>query len=167
MELEFRLGTAMDLEEITTLFEGAKELMISQNILQWDDIYPTKEDYEEDIKNGQLYVGIYDGIIASVFTVNRNCDEQYGNGEWNYSGNRWMTIHRLCVNAKVQNKGIGTATMKEIERLVKHMGTEAIRLDAFTQNPFSLSMYRKLGYKETGFAQWRKGRFYLMEKILI
>ena len=45
-------------------------------------------------------------------------------------------------------------------------GNSSIKLDAFTQNPIALSMYEKLGYKVKGYADWRKGKFVLMEKVL-
>lgn len=43
---------------------------------------------------------------------------------------------------------------------------ESIRLDVFTQNPFALRLYEKTGYRKTGTADWRKGKFILMEKVL-
>ena len=46
-------------------------------------------------------------------------------------------------------------------------GKRAIRLDAFSKNPFALKMYIALGYTVVGEARWRKGLFYLMEKVLI
>jgi ribosomal protein S18 acetylase RimI-like enzyme len=44
------------------------------------------------------------------------------------------------------------------------MGIDTIRLDVFTLNPYALKMYEKSGYIKVGFAHWRKGEFYLMEK---
>jgi ribosomal protein S18 acetylase RimI-like enzyme len=85
---------------------------------------------------------------------------------WNYRGKNFVILHRLCVKAERQNEGIGTKTMIEIERRVKNTGIQAIRLDTFSQNPFALNMYKKLGYKKTGQAHWRKGLFYLFEKQL-
>ena len=75
-----------------------------------------------------------------------------------------MIVHRLCVNPQYQNIGIGTKTMMKIEDMVKKMGVNSIRLDAFTENPQALRLYEKLGYTTTGYADWRKGRFALMEK---
>lgn len=56
--------------------------------------------------------------------------------------------------------------MQYIEKEVSSMGFQAIRLDAFTENPFALKLYDNLGYSRVGYADWRKGRFYLMEKYL-
>ena len=46
------------------------------------------------------------------------------------------------------------------------MGYESVRLDVFTKNPFAQKLYRNNGYKVRGYADWRKGRFDLMEKEL-
>lgn len=75
-------------------------------------------------------------------------------------------IHRLCVNPKFQKRGIGTRTLQYIENQVKDQGIETIRLDVFTLNPYALRLYEKLGYNKVGYANWRKGRFQLMEKRL-
>lgn len=38
--------------------------------------------------------------------------------------------------------------------------------DIVTQNPFAQKLYRHNGYESRGYADWRKGRFDLMEKKL-
>lgn len=43
---------------------------------------------------------------------------------------------------------------------------EAIRLDVFSRNPYSQRLYARAGYVQTGIADWRMGRFYLMEKYI-
>jgi hypothetical protein len=37
---------------------------------------------------------------------------------------------------------------------------------SITENPFAQNLYRHNGYEARGFADWRKGRFDLMEKKL-
>ena len=49
---------------------------------------------------------------------------------------------------------------------LKDMGYNAVRLDTFTENPFAQRLYRHNGYESRGYADWRKGRFDLMEKAL-
>ena len=63
-------------------------------------------------------------------------------------------------------QGIGNAVLAGIETQLLEMGYESVRLDVFTQNPFALRLYQKNGYLERGHADWRKGRFLLMEKRL-
>ena len=65
-----------------------------------------------------------------------------------------------------QNQGMGKKILTNIEEQVRSMGYESVRLDVFTGNPFALKLYDKSGYETRGYADWRKGRFALMEKKL-
>lgn len=165
-KIDFRKANKADISEIIQFVNNAKIVMESQGIFQWDEIYPTVEDFEEDFKNDYLYVGEVEGKLAVVFVLNQLSDEEYKNGKWEHPEKSYIVLHRLCVNPEFQNKGLGRTTMLHIENLLKSQGIEAIRLDAFTENPFSLKMYNRLGFKTVGFADWRKGRFCLMEKYL-
>lgn len=166
MHIEYRMAELKDLKEIWKLVQNAVNTMIQQNILQWDEIYPNEEVLRQDIEKKQLYVGIYDKQVAVLYVINQEYEEEYKNGNWKYEDKSFCVIHRLCVNPIFQNRGIGRTTMQYIEKEVSSMGFQAIRLDAFTGNPFALKLYDNLGYSRVGYADWRKGRFYLMEKYL-
>ena len=140
--------------------------MEKDNIHQWDEIYPDKAILEEDISKNQMYIGKIENKIAVCFVLSEECDEEYKNGKWLNPNTKFNVIHRLCVNPDFQNQGIATKTMKYIEDLSKSQGYEEIRLDCFTQNPYSQKLYNKAGYFITGYANWRKGRFELREKKL-
>lgn len=162
----FRSAVETDLDDVYQVFVSAIVEMNRCNIPQWDEIYPDREILKDDILKKQLYLGIINNEIASAYVVNQECDEQYRNGKWHFPNASFCVIHRLCVNHKFQNKGIGTVTMEHIESELKNKGIETIRLDAFTLNPYALRMYEKLGYIKVGCANWRKGQFYLLEKKL-
>lgn len=166
MQIEYRIAGLEDLKEICELVQNAINTMIQQNILQWDEIYPNEEVLRQDIEKKQLYVGISDRQIAVIYVINQECEDEYKNGKWKYVDKSFCIIHRLCVNPIFQNKGIGRSTMQHIEKEVLSRGIQAIRLDAFTGNPFALKLYDNLGYSRVGHADWRKGKFYLMEKYL-
>lgn len=163
-EIQYRIGTQEDLEEICNLFESAIDTMIQNKILQWDEIYPTKEDLQQDIDQGQLYVGIVKDRIAVVYVLNRESDEQYQNGKWKNPEEPYYVVHRLCVDPVFQNQGIARQTLLHIEEQLAGWGIHAIRLDVFSENPYSQKLYAHLGYTQVGYADWRKGKFYLMEK---
>ena len=140
--------------------------MNRNNISQWDEFYPDRELLQEDISKNQLYLGTTGGDIASIYVLNSECEEEYEDGDWQYPDATFGVIHRLCVNPKLQNRGVGRLTVEHIEQELKTQGVETIRLDAFTLNPFALKMYDKLGFAKVGTVDWRKGRFWLMEKKL-
>ena len=164
MTLQYRKATITDLEEIYTLVSLAIDEMIEHDILQWDEIYPTKEDFRNDINNDHLYVGLVDEQIAVVYALNQECDKEYENGCWKYPDQPYYVVHRLCVHPDFQHRGIAKQTLLHIEAQLSKKNIHAIRLDAFSNNPFSLKLYGSLNYSRVGYADWRKGRFYLMEK---
>lgn len=164
MILKYRKSTPNDIEEICNIVHDAIVVMERHNIFQWDDLYPTEEDFREDIAKGQLYVGLVNNQIAVVYTLNQECDTEYENGKWKYSEESYYIIHRLCVNPAFQNRGIAKSTLLHIERQLRAIGIHVIRLDVFQNNPFAISLYHSLGYSEVGYANWRKGKFSLMEK---
>ncbi len=114
---------------IEELVQQAIEKMEKQGIHQWDDLYPTKEDFEED--------------------------EEYA-----------YVVHRLCVRPSFQRCGIAKQTLSRIEEQVREQNGQSIRLDVFSENPFSMRLYTSCGYQKTGETTWRKGVFYFMEKCL-
>ena len=44
MDIQYRMATLEDLQEICNLFDDAVETMIQNKIFQWDELYPTKKD---------------------------------------------------------------------------------------------------------------------------
>ncbi|MDR2044427.1 MAG: GNAT family N-acetyltransferase [Clostridium sp.] len=164
--MELRLVKIEDINVIDKIFKHSIENMIKNNIFQWDEIYPNKEILENDIRKNQMYKIILNSNIVSVFVLNKEYDKEYLSAKWEYDGNNFVILHRLCVNAEYQNRGFGVKTMLCIEKHLKNNGIESIRLDVFSKNPIALKLYNKLGYKRTGEATGRKGLFYFMEKIM-
>lgn len=163
-ELLLKKANIEDLGNIVKVYKNAINEMNKNNISQWDEEYPNEEILGNDIINGHMIVGKINSKIASIVVLNQDSDEEYKNGDWKYKELAFAVVHRLCVNPDFQNKGIGTGTMLLIEDLLKEKGIETIRLDAFSSNPFAISMYEKLGYIRAGEVNWRKGLFYLYEK---
>jgi ribosomal protein S18 acetylase RimI-like enzyme len=160
------LAKTEDLNIINDIYKNAIENMIKNSIFQWDEIYPNKNIIESDIVKKQLYKVIFENNIISAFVLNKEYDNEYSNGIWNYNGNNFIVLHRLCLNTKYQNKGFGTKIMLHIENYLKSKNINSIRLDAFSENLIALKLYNKLGYKKVGEANFRKGLFILFEKIL-
>lgn len=166
MDIKYRIAKEDDINIICDLVASAIRNMENQNILQWDTIYPARDDFLEDIKKGELFVGLLNDEIAVIYTVNAECEEEYKNGNWKYPDSSFRVIHRLCVHPKFQNQSIAQNTLIHIETELQKQRVESIRLDAFSNNPFALKLYSNNGYEKVGFADFRKGKFFLMEKHL-
>ncbi len=166
MNIQYRQAKAADLDGIAALAGQAAARMVSQGIDQWDELYPIREDFEQDIIRGQLTVGMLGDEIAVIYTINGEYEPEYESAKWKDPDKPFCILHRLCVNPLFQNQGIARRTMEHIEQEAAAKGIRAIRLDVFSQNPHALKLYRNRGFEEVGTARWRKGLFYLMEKYL-
>ena len=155
-----------NVSEIMDLIKSAVCNMEQFGIYQWDELYPTKEDIINDINDNELYIGKVEDKIVVIYVINKSCDVEYNNGDWQYPNAEYRIIHRLCVQPDFQQQGIAKMTMQYIEDELRQSNINAIRLDAFTENPYALKLYKNLGYSIVGNADWRKGRFYLMEKYI-
>lgn len=75
--LNFRGATFQDVSAIMDLISAAIHRMEQRNICQWDSLYPTREDFEDDINKGYLQVGTVNSEIVVVYAVNQEFDEEY------------------------------------------------------------------------------------------
>lgn len=166
VNMKYKVAKEGDIESICRMVRSAIVEMERNNISQWDNIYPTKDNFLSDIEKQELFVGILEDEIAVIYAINKESDEQYRNGIWKYPDCEYRVIHRLCVDPKYQNRGIAKNILGHIENTLRGAGVETIRLDVFCDNPFALSLYHSNGYEEVGVANWRKGKFFLMEKHL-
>ena len=97
MNITFRKAIHTDIQEIVTLVAEAIQAMEAHRIFQWDDLYPTKEDFLEDIRKEELYVGMVHERIAVIYALNQECDDAYHAVKWSLPESNYFTIHRLCV----------------------------------------------------------------------
>lgn len=164
MYIDFRSAKDSDVYAVLDILKRASQKMTEQGIDQWDDLYPDISDVTNDISEGCMFIGEHDGQIVSVYTFNRKWDEEYKNGSWKYPEDSCAVIHRLCVDPVSQNSGIGKNTLQHIEKTAADEGIRSLRLDVFSKNPYALRLYQNLNYNIAGFAEFRKGKFYLMEK---
>lgn len=166
MERIFRPAGLADYDEVLEVFQSAVGHMRSQNIEQWDEIYPDPNTLLEDIKSGQMYLLGEDGAIFSAVVLNEDQAEEYQTGDWQYEDGRIAVLHRLCVHPGYQKKGIGRETILASEHLLVEMGYTTVRLDTFVENPHAVRLYESMGYSHAGKVVFRKGEFYLFEKQL-
>lgn len=162
--MHYRKGTINDIDPVFDMVKKVIDDMNRRGLYQWDDIYPAKSDFLSDIENDTLYVLENENAIIAVYVISEESDEAYDKCKWDNPDDTTCIIHRLCIDPEYQNNGLGKKIMQHIEEQAKKMDYESIRLDVFTENPCALALYKNSGYEERGYADWRKGRFLLMEK---
>ena len=78
--MEYQLGKTEQLDDICSLIAAAVKTMENQGILQWDELYPTREDFAEDISKGTLYTVTEKDTLIAIYVISTECDQAYLNG---------------------------------------------------------------------------------------
>ena len=164
-----RKATLKDLDAILKITKSCAEEMISKNIFQWNDSYPNRKAFENDIHNGRLYVREEKRKIIGSICVSDFMDEEYLAVRWLSTSNNNIYIHRLAVDPTSQGQGFGQDMMNFAENFAKRKNYQSIRLDTFSMNVRNQRFYKQRGYKRLGsifFPNQSKEPFYCYELIL-
>jgi len=164
--MSITLGLPNDLETWDKLQCSVKCHLQTQNILQWDNIYPTRESGLRDLQNGTLYVIKDTERILACLTIDQEFPEEYHKLTWNLMG-PVASCHRLMVAPDQQKQGFGKQLMSFAETIALQQGCQSIRLDAYAANVAANALYNSLGYHFVGTLQFRTGLFNCYEKSTI
>jgi GNAT superfamily N-acetyltransferase len=166
MNPAIRHASLVDAPALLQLTRDCIAAMRAAGIEQWDEVYPNAEVIARDIAAGALQVMCENDGIAACITIDRHMDPLWKDLDWNADGDPCAVVHRLMVHPAHQGRGIAKHFMIHAEIVARKMDCRSIRLDCFLQNPASMALYPKLGYRRTGTAQMRKGPFAGFEKLL-
>ncbi|MGB1371429.1 MAG: GNAT family N-acetyltransferase [Flavobacteriaceae bacterium] len=162
-----RKATVLDLNSIMQITKACANHMINQQIYQWNDHYPNRNAFENDVQRGELYVYMQNNICIGCIVITTIKDVEYVPIEW-LTKNKNIYIHRLAVHPKYQGKGIAQQMMTFAENFAKINGYFSVRLDTFSQNKRNQKFYETRGYKRLGniyFPKQSKHPFYCYELV--
>ncbi len=163
-DLAVRPARPEDMDAVENLFRDAIASMQAQGIDQWDEQYPDRDVMDADQAAGTLWIFEKSGELAVVVTLNEDAYCEYAKIPWRHAEVRPLLVHRLCVRADLQGRGIARSVMLWVERHASEQGYGAIRLDTFTENRSAIRLYEGLGYEYVAAMTARKGRFPCYEK---
>lgn len=159
-------AASLDRTALVALKDACIARMRAEGIEQWDEVYPSSINIEQDIAAGTLHVLRSNGEIAGCLTLDEKLDPLWQDMDWQPVSGPVAAVHRVMVHPAKQGRGLAKQLMLHAETLARTNGGHSIRLDAFASNPAALALYDRLGYRRTGSALMRKGPFVCFEKIL-
>lgn len=162
--IKIRSATVSDLNSLTAIAKRCTDHLDKQGIYQWDDIYPSRKDFNDDILEHTLYIITSTNEVLGCICINQTEYPGYENANW--LGSQFYVIHKIMIDPHKENQGIGKFAMRYAEKLTRSERKDSIRLDCFKNNLRANAFYQKLGYVLRGQTQFRKGIFNLYEKIL-
>ncbi|MEW4922190.1 GNAT family N-acetyltransferase [Algibacter sp. 2305UL17-15] len=164
-----RKGTLKDINEIINVTKACAADMISQNIFQWNEFYPNKAIFQNDLERNEWYVLEVENSIIGCITISTFMDEEYAPISWLTPNKNNIYIHRLAIHPDFQGKGHAQNLMRFAENYAKENQFSSIRLDTFSQNKRNQKFYELRGYKKLGdiyFPKQSEHQFHCYELVL-
>jgi len=141
-----RLAQKLDLQKVLQITRLCAVEMKSRKVFQWNEHYPDRKSFVNDINNNELYVYCINDKIVGCVSICSYMDKVYSKVSWKTNGENSIYIHRLAVDPEYQKKGVGSKLMDFAENKSKSDGAESIRLDTFSQNTVNQNFYKRRGY---------------------
>ena len=164
-----RRGVHEDLIDILKITKKCAVEMDAMGIYQWNEKYPNRNAFLDDIKNNELFVFTKGAFLVGCIALCSKMDNVYKNVTWLTEDGKNLYIHRLAVDPQFQKKGIGKKLMDYAEDFAKKNDFVSVRLDTFSKNKNNMRFYEHRGYKkleEVFFPKQSKFPFYCYELII-
>lgn len=169
MKLEIRKAILADIDTLLTITKACAKHMIQKKIFQWNENYPNRKAFENDIARNELYVLTDAHEIVGCVVVSTFMDEEYKDVDWLTPDDTNLYIHRLAVHPSHQGKGFAQRLMDFAENFAIENNYRSIRLDTFSKNHRNQKFYELRGYKKLGTIYFPKQSvypFYCYERVL-
>lgn len=164
-----RRGVHEDLMPILEITKNCAVKMDAMGIYQWNENYPNRNAFINDIKNNELLVFTKGALLVGCIALCTKMDDVYNDVKWLTKDVKSLYVHRLAVDPQFQKKGIGKKLMDYAEDFAKKNNFISIRLDTFSKNKNNMRFYERRGYKrleEVFFPEQSKFPFYCYELII-
>ena len=164
-----RLAKISEINEILTVTKACAAFMIENGIYQWNEHYPSKQAFLNDITQGELYVLEVDKKVEGTIVLSTHMDNEYIPIKWLTKNDANLYIHRLSVHPEHQGKGYAQKMMTFAESYAKENKFASVRLDTFSVNKRNVRFYEARGYKRLGdiyFPKQSEHPFHCYELVL-
>lgn len=164
-----RRGVHEDLIRILEITKNCAVKMDAMGIYQWNENYPNRNAFIDDIKNNELLVFTKGALLVGCIALCTKMDDVYKDVKWLTKDVKSLYVHRLAVDPQFQKKGIGKKLMDYAEDFAKKNNFISVRLDTFSKNKNNMRFYERRGYKrleEVFFPEQSKFPFYCYELII-
>lgn len=175
MNMVIEPGKTEDIDELERLYNELNDALAAGiNYPGWrKGAYPVRENANEGIRTGCLYVARCEGRIAGTVILSHEPEEGYHTAAWKTDAgyDKIIVIHTLAVHPAFTGRGIGKALMEFSVSYSRQIGMAAVRLDVYENNTPAIRLYESCGFEYTGtvdlgYGEYGLDWFKLYEKLL-
>jgi len=147
--MKVRPAKKSDIPEILGIVSAVRKEYFEKNgIPQWNDGYPDRAIFEEDLENGGLFVLSQGENVIGTVTVTYARESRYdaieGEG-WQEDGD-YAVVHRIAVSPDFHGMGLGGALIAVADKLCEQRGLHSVRSDTHEANIGMRRTLEKAGY---------------------
>lgn len=154
MEIQIKKGTSHDIDDIEELYNVLNDaLEKGVNYPGWKKgVYPIRDDAEQGIENGTLYVAVLKDNIVGTIILNHEPEEAYKEIKWGFEFDYSdvFVVHTFLVHPEYKQRGVGKQLMDFAEQYAKDTKIKSIRLDVYEGNLPAIQLYKKCGFQYKG-----------------
>lgn len=149
--MKFIIAKTEHLEEMCRITNEAKEQLKRLGLDQWQKGYPSREVWEEDIKNQCTWLAVEENKILGIFAFQTTPDVSYGEieGEW-LTDREYASMHRVCVSDDSKGKGVAGKMFAYGFEMAKKLGFFSMRIDTHPENIPMQKALGKAGFQACG-----------------
>ena len=146
----YRKATLKDLDQVMLAVEDAREFLKEQGNGQWQDGYPNRDDFINDINNGRLFVVLDSNnpdIIVGCCALTYH-EEDYHHlyiGKW-LTDLTYMVMHRVAVKKEYRGQGYGKKLFQIFINQAKLEGYRSLRIDTHEGNSLMRHLIMASGF---------------------
>jgi len=151
--MEHRLATSSDLDRIMEIIADAQCFLKENGVDQWQNGYPTRESYEQDISESACHVFIVESKIAGVISIFFETEESYNlveDGSWLTGDAPYAVFHRAAVSRDYRGMGIAGIMLSYAENMAIEHSITSLRGDTHHDNKAMRGLLEKRGFVHCG-----------------
>ena len=167
--IKIELAEINDINDIMKMIHKCANDLISKNIFQWNEKYPSRDIFLSDIEKKNLFILKNNSGIIGCIALSHEKDIEYTDVKWLTKDDKNLYLHRLAVDPKFQKKGIGKLLMDFAEDYARTNKFISVRLDTFSKNERNNRFYKSRKYTKLDdvyFPNQSEFPFHCYEKIL-
>ena len=147
-----RPAVEADLPAVMEIVKQARNALRRARVDQWQGTYPAEETFRADIARGELFVLVYEDMIAGLFTLSATpepCYDALTDGKWHFDG-PYCVLHRNALRADFRGTGAAAVLMQAVEDESRALGAVAVRVDTHRKNKPMRALLERSGYRYAG-----------------
>lgn len=150
----YRKAVLEDINQVMEAVEFSRELLRNQGNGQWQDGYPSRNDFLNDINNDRLFVVLDKNNpknIAGVCAITYE-EEDYAHlyeGKW-LTDLPYMVMHRVAIKKEYQGQGYGKKLFEAFIHQATIEGYHSLRIDTHAGNDVMRHLIQLFGFAYCG-----------------